>query len=371
MRSRATGIVERIEDERPGIQEIAVRVDGELRHAINYPSFTGTLHPGDVVLLNTWAVSLGLGTGGYDFVMARTGCATDEEPPGHIMKMRYTPVQTPVLAAEAPESPYHEMLASFHSLEGTPVVCAELHSQVAPVAAAAKLEAGSSTRVVYVMTDGAALPIALSRTVDQMRRDGLVEATVTAGQAFGGDYEAVNLYSALAVAKAAAHADVIIVSQGPGGVGTATPLGFTGIDQGIALNAAVSLGGTPIAVVRLSFTDPRPRHHGISHHTLTVLERVALSSVMVPVPRLRATQNWKWRAALANTDLLERHQFVTVDAELGIETLAKGNITFSTMGRSLKEERPFFLSAVAAGLLAGQWISGQVSSPRITEGSDE
>lgn len=371
MRARAIGIVEEIEGERPGVQEISVRVDGELRHAINYPFFTGSVHPGDGVLLNTWAVSLGLGTGGYDFVMARTGCSEDAEPPGHIMKLRYTPVQTPVLAAEAPESPHHEALAGFQSLEGTPVVCAELHSQVAPVAAAAKLEAGSSTRVVYVMTDGAALPIGLSRTVEQMRREGLIEATVTAGQAVGGDYEAVNLYSALAVAKAVAQADVIVVSQGPGGVGTATRLGFTGIDQGIALNAATSLGGTPIAVVRLSFTDPRPRHHGISHHTLTVLERVALSSVMVPVPRLRATQNWKWRSALANTDLLERHQFVTVDAELGIETLAKGNIAFSTMGRTLREERPFFLSAVAAGLLAGQWISGQVTSARITEGSDE
>src|SRR5262249_46401194 len=155
-----------------------------------------------------------------------------------------------------------------------------------------------AARLVYVMTDSAALPIAFSRLAPALREKGLLDATVTCGQAFGGDYEAVNLYSGLAVAQAVAKADMIVVCQGPGHTGTGTPLGFSGIDQGIALNAAVALDGTPIAVARLSFADPRPRHVGISHHTRTVLQRIALGSVLVPIPRLPDMERSRWRVAL-------------------------------------------------------------------------
>src|SRR5258705_13111319 len=98
------------------------------------------------------------------------------------------------------------------------------------------------------MTVGAALPLVFTKIASAMSEAGIVHATVTAGQAFGGDYEAVNIYSALAVARIVAKADIILACQGPGATGTGTPLGFSGIDQGIALNAAAGLGGTPVAV---------------------------------------------------------------------------------------------------------------------------
>ena len=91
------------------------------------------------------------------------------------------------------------------------------------------------------MTDGAALPMALSRLVPEIKSRAGCMRPITAGQAFGGDFEAVNLYSALAAAKEAAHADIIVAGPGPGAVGTATPLGFSGLDQGLAINAAASL----------------------------------------------------------------------------------------------------------------------------------
>jgi hypothetical protein len=195
-----------------------------------------------MVLLNTWAVELDLGTGGADFVIASEDQTTvDAAPVGHVMKLRYTPLQQPVLAAEAPESTWHSEVAGFQSLEMTPVVCAELHSQLPAIAAAAKWETHGAARVAYVMTDEAALPLAYSHLVRDLREKGLIDVTITSGQAFGGDYEAVNLYSALAVAKVAGKADIIIVGQGPGNTGTETPLGFSGIAQGIALNAVAAL----------------------------------------------------------------------------------------------------------------------------------
>ena len=50
-------------------------------------------------------------------------------PDGHIIKLRYTPLQTAVLSVEAPESPHHDALRLFAGLDDTPVVCSELHSQ--------------------------------------------------------------------------------------------------------------------------------------------------------------------------------------------------------------------------------------------------
>lgn len=352
------GVVERILAERPGAQELEVAVHESVRHAISYPALVGFVTVGDSVVLNTWAVEMGLGTGGTDFVVAVARYPRHADPPGHIMKLRYTPAQIPVLAAEAPESPHHEGLRRFASLGGAPVVCAELHSQVPAIAAAAKWETRGEAHVAYVMTDGAALAMGLSRLVPEMRARGLVDTVITSGQAFGGDYEAVNIYSALAVARVAAKADIIIVGQGPGNTGTDTPLGFSGIDQGIALNAAASLDGTPVAAVRLSFADPRPRHVGLSHHTRTVLGCVTLCSVLVPVPRLSQQENAALRRNLETSGILHRHEVITVNAEPGFEALLDSGIEVRTMGRTIYQERPFFLASAAAGLVAGQWFTG-------------
>lgn len=356
-----TGLVESVTAERTGAQEISVRVGKTLRRAVNYPALTGRVAVGDRVTLNTWAAEMGLGSGGADFVTQTDRVCTadgsgfeEAEPPGHILKLRYSPLQHPVLAAEAPESPHHASLRAVVSLGSAPVVCLELHSQLAAAAAAAKRAMGGTGRVVYVMTDGAALPIAWSRLVPALREKGLLDATVTCGQAFGGDFEAVNLYSALAAARVAAQGDVIVVGQGPGSVGTDTALGFSGVDQGIALNAAAALEGTPIAVLRLSFADPRARHLGLSHHTRTVLERVALCRAIAPVPVLPAGQQAALQSALEEGSLLDRHAFVRVEAEEGLKALEESGLPVTTMGRTLSEERAFFLAAAAAGMLAGQ-----------------
>ncbi len=388
MRARRTGIVESIAADRRGAQEAMVRLEvreveaaaeaaktesagegaaatglgSELRRALNLTALTGPVVVGQRVLLNTLAVEMGLGTGGLDFVVAVGEGAEqkrDETPPGHILKLRYTPLQIPVLAVEAPESPHHETLAHFDTLGELPVVCLELHSQLPAICAAAhwawrEAGVGVPPRVVYVMTDGAALPLALSRLVPQLQARGLLAATITSGQAFGGDYEAVNLYSALACAQAVAHADIIVAGQGPGNVGTGTPLGFSGIDQGLAINAAASLGGVPIAVARLSFADARARHQGLSHHSRTVLQTIARAPALLPLPRLPEPQRSVLQVALEESGLADLHEPITVQADRALDALIETGLTVTTMGRGLAEERPFFLAAAAAGVLAAQ-----------------
>ncbi len=141
--------------------------------------------------------------------------------PGHIMKLRYTSLQADTGAGEEqnPDLP--------DRLDRAPVVVGSLHSQLPGIAAAVR-HLRPSARIAYVMTDGAALPIVISDLVAQLRDRGLVDATVTAGHAFGGDLEAVNVASALVLARQALHADVIVVAMGPGVVGTAQQVGDHG-----------------------------------------------------------------------------------------------------------------------------------------------
>ena len=155
------------------------------------------------------------------------------------------------------------------------MACA-LHSQVACVAAGFHHATGQpARRLVYVMTDSAALPAVLSDLVAGLRDDGRLAATVTCGQAFGGDYEAVTLASALQVAAGPADAAAIVVGPGPGVVGTDSRFGFGGLEVATVVDVAARLGGRPVVAVRFSDADPRARHQGISHHTSTALDMAA------------------------------------------------------------------------------------------------
>ncbi len=230
------GQVVRVERVRPGAQELAVTVAGKEERAVNYPALLGEVQPGEQVLLNTTAVRANLGTGGYHFVMKRT---SEEKPPetaGHIVKLRYTPLQFRCRTVEEQDSPYRQALEAVEDLGEMPVIVAALHSQIATAAAAVKALVPEA-RIAYVMTDQAALPIAFSTLVQQLKEAGLIEATITVGQAFGGDHEAVNVYTGLLAARAVMGADVAIVSQGPGNVGTETEWGFGSIAQGDHINA--------------------------------------------------------------------------------------------------------------------------------------
>ena len=342
-------MVRELTAERPGALELSVEVDGGLRPAIAYPALVGPVRPGDRVLVNTTAVTLHLGTGGTDFVVAVLGAdALEVEGPGHVMKLRYSPAQAAVLSVEEPDSPHREAIEAADGLDGTPVVWTPLHSLVAPVVAGAR--AAGAQRVAYVMTDGAALGAPLSRACAALRSSGLLEAVVSAGQAFGGDLESVNTFTGLLAARVVAGADVVVVGDGPGNTGTGTRWGATDLWSAMSLSAARILGGTAVAALRISFADPRARHRVVSHHSLTALARVVEpgAHVAIPAPVGHARER-AIRDALAGASVAERHRLVEADGRPAIELLASRGIALESMGRTVQDDPVFFLAGGAAG----------------------
>jgi len=326
----------------PGSAELVVEVAGQLLPALAHPPLVGTPEVGDAVLLNVAALEQDLGTGGCALVVALPDrLPPDADGPGHLVKARYTPLQVMVQGADEQGSEHHELLARAGSLPGTPVVVAGLHSSLPAVLAGL----GPGPRVAYVMTDGGALPLWFSRTVAGLR-DRLA-GTVTVGQAFGGDLECVTLHSGLLAAVRVLTADVVVVTQGPGNLGTGTPWGFSGVDTGEAVNAVSVLGGRPVGVLRVSEADPRPRHRGVSHHSLTAYGRVALAPADLPVPAGLAVD----RAAFA------RHRVVEVDPAGLMTALRSSPVPLSTMGRGLDDDPLAFLVAAAAGRHAASLLS--------------
>jgi Protein of unknown function (DUF3866) len=350
-----------------GAAELEVTVDGAAVPALAYPELTGRPQPGDRVLLNTSALELGLGTGGYALVVAVPDrLPPDPDHPGHLVKARYTPLQACVLGADEQGSPHHQTLAEASDLGGMPVVIADLHSALPAVLAG--FYAGPSTSperlaqpdpaaqagpaagrvpVAYVMLDGGALPAWFSRTCAGLRKAGWLAGTVTVGQAFGGDLETVTLHSGLLAARHVLGAELAVVSQGPGNLGTGTRWGFSGVASGEAVNAAAVLGGRPVASLRISEADPRPRHRGISHHSLTAYGQVALARADVVLPDLPGEFGAGVTAAAA--PLGDRHHLVRVSVAGLREALRSCPVPLSTMGRGLAEDPAYFLAAAAAG----------------------
>ena len=347
--SFATATVTEVLQERPGLVRIAVDVHGgEVHRAYAVTGLVGPVGVGDEVVLNTTAVELGLGTGGWHVVHWNLSRGALVQPgPGHIMKLRYTSLQADTGAAEELRA---DVLADAADLGGMPVVVGGLHSQV-PCVAVALASASPGLRVAYVMTDGGALPLALSELVPAMARAGLLVGTVTAGQAFGGDHEAVNVPSALVVARHVLRADVTIVAMGPGGVGTGTALGFSALEVGPALDAAERLGGRPVAVCRFSLGDERPRHQGVSHHTRTALDVATRATATIGVPRGPFAS--RVRDDLSAAGLSARHDLVDVDDPGIPELLAASGLTVTTMGRGPDRDPGAFAVAGAAGTVAG------------------
>ena len=336
MPSFRTGTVTAVVSERAGLQRVLV--DAEPAYVLT--QLVGPVAVGDRVVVNTTAVDLGLGTGGWHVVhwnLERTAWAPP--PAGRLVKLRYTSLQVEVAAAE--EGPgYAE-----DGLEGLPVVACALHSQLAAVAAAYKDRAPGG-RLVYVMTDGGALPLALSDLVADLRRAGLLDGTVTTGQAFGGDHEAVTLASGLLAARALAGADAVACGTGPGVAGTASRWGFSGLEVAGIVDAAARLGGRPVVAARWSDADARPRHRGLSHHTATALAASsARATVALPA------------GSPAAAGLPPGHDVVEVAVPDVAALLADRGVAVTSMGRAPADDPGFFAHAAAAGVVAaGAWV---------------
>lgn len=359
------GTVEQVRGRWPGAVEYAVRLGGahpddhdgaELVRALAYTALVGEPQVGDRVLLNASALLRGLGTGGLAFIVAAPDRlpVDPEATGGHIVKARYTPQQQMFMAVDEQDSRHHDVmtgpLAASGDLLGMPVVVADLHSALPAVLAGIRLDRPHA-RVVYLMTDGGALPLAFSRNVATLTDEGWLAGTVTVGQAYGGQYEAVTLHSGLLAAKHVLAADVAVVIQGPGNVGTGTAWGYTGVAAGEALNAVSTLGGRGVAALRVSDADARERHRGISHHSTTAYGRICLVAADVPLPTDRSefgllvAEQAHAMVRSAQGALRVRE----VDADGLDAALRAVPVRLSTMGRSLDEDHAAFLYSAAAG----------------------
>ena len=338
----------RVRREWPGAVELDVTTGEGPTRALAYPALTGRPQAGDRVLLNATAVELGLGTGGYALVIAVPDRLPDGPPgPGHLMKARYTPLQACVPGAEEQGSPHHEVLREAGDLRGMPVVVADLHSALPAILAGLRAPRAQPPVAAYVMLDGGSLPAWFSRTAAGLREAGWLAGTVSTGQAFGGDLDTVTVHTGLLAARHVLGAEVAVVAQGPGNLGTGTRWGFSGVACGEAVNAVAVLGGRPVASLRISDADARERHYGVSHHSLTAYGRVALARADVVVPGLGG--EFGARVAAQAAGLAGRHHLVTVPVDGLAEALAACPVPLATMGRGLDEDRAYFLAAAAAG----------------------
>ncbi len=338
---------------------LTVDVDSERRAAWADTALLGEMREGDEVVVNVEALDLGLGSGGFDVIHMNLTRGLEGGGGGgeHVMKLNYTSLQHPVEPVERPfseEEPCEEepgRRGEGQSAAPIPVLVLPLHGHLAPAAWAAA-QAAPGLKVGYVQTAGGALPGSLCRDVAELRERGLLCDHVTAAPAYGGGHEALSVAGAL---DAAAHRlgwAAAIAGPGPGIIGSETRLGHGGIAALDTAHAALALGMPTLLSPRLSEADPRDRHRGVSHHTLTVLE-LLLAGVEVPVPSgepIAAAQIAELTAQLAGAG--DRGHRVS-EAPVDLDGYAATGLPARTMGRDLSEDGLFFAAALAAGHCLG------------------
>jgi hypothetical protein len=351
-------------------EPLTVEVDGRRRAAWADTDLLGEMREGDEVVVNVAALDLGLGSGGFDVVHVNLTRGLEGGAAGgeHVMKLNYTSLQHPIepverrlgtggrdgAGREGPEVPQEPGTSAARPVGArgatptpTPVLVLPLHGHLAPAAWAAA-QAAPGLKLGYVQTGGGALPGSLSRDVALLRERGLLHGHVTAAPSYGGEHEAVSVAGALDAAAQRLGWDAIVAGPGPGIIGSETRLGHGGIAALDTAHGALALGMPTLLLPRLSSADPRDRHRGVSHHTLTVMQML-LAPVEVPVPSsepILAAQLAQTTAQLA-TAAGWRHRLSESPADLA--GYSASELPARTMGRGLEDDPLFFAAALAAG----------------------
>ena len=339
-------------------QELSISLDGEQRPAIAEVALVGAGRVGDELIVNTQARDLGLGSGGFDIVHANLtrGLSGEGQAGAHVMKLNYTSLQH---AVEPIEDQQLELPL------GRGVAVFALHGQLAPVVWA-YAQARPEARLGYVQTPGGALPGGHSKVVRALRERGLLANHITAGATYGGELEAITTAGALHHGFHSLGWDAAVCGPGPGIVGSSSPLGHGGMNALDSAHTALALGACTLLVARMSSTDERPRHRGLSHHTLTVLDML-LEPVTVALPAgIRSPAGADLRASLGSVfgsarapskpqlelDVdrparMARHDWRRASVDL--PGYLAGGLPSQTMGRTIVEDPLFFGAALAGG----------------------
>jgi hypothetical protein len=336
-------------------EPLTVEVDGERRRAWADEILLGPMREGDEVVVNVAALDLDLGSGGFDVIHVNLtrgldGAGVEGE---HVIKLNYTSLQHPVAPVEAAillSPAEREQSGPLRGELGAPVLVLPLHGHLAP-AAWAVAQAAPGLRVGFVQTAGGALPGSLSRDVAELRKRGLLFGHITAAPSYGGEHEALSTVGGIDAAVHRLDWEAVLVGPGPGIIGSETEYGHGGVEAANSAHAALSLRLPTLISPRLSSSDPRERHVGLSHHTHTVLE-LLLAEVEVAAP-----EGCDVLAEL-ETAIGDRHHLRLAPADL--EGYAASGLSTTTMGRSLREDPLFFAAPLAAGtVLAGVALRGK------------
>jgi hypothetical protein len=343
-----------------GVEPLTVEVDGERRAAWADTALLGEMREGDEVVVNVAALDLGLGSGGFDVVHVNLSRGLDGGGAAggeHVIKLNYTSLQHPV---DPIERKWEEVEdgnvvqsgepAAGSTRPGVPVLVLPLHGHLAPAAWAAA-QAKPGLKLGFVQTAGGALPGSLSRDVATLRERGLLCGHITAGPAYGGEHEALSTVGALDAAAGSLGWEAILVGPGPGIIGSETDYGHGGMAALDSAHAALSLGMPTLISPRLSSSDPRERHRGLSHHTRTVLD-LLLAPVDVAVPAGHSEAASDLREAAR-----DRHRLKEATADL--DSYAASGSPTRTMGRPLVDDPLFFSAPLAAGTLLPRVAQGE------------
>lgn len=325
------------------LQEVFLEIDHPCKRALNYPLMSGIVNEGDTVIVNTTACTLNLGTGGYHYIIANyRGEKQDLINIGHGMKLKYTPNQINVLFAEETAGPLHKEFQSKLNLDGKPIFVGELHSMLTPICAHLKYRTHGKMKVACIITDHGALPAWMSKSINLLKNKGLLDKVITIGNAFGGDYECVNIYTALQLASNILDMEAIVITMGPGIMGTGTPFGFSGLELGLYLDLCYAKGGDVFYAPRISFKDLRDRHYGISHHFLNIFRDIVQNPIPIILPIMRSKKMQLAFKQLRHWDLIDKHPIHLRDGKDIAKSLLKFQLEPRTMGRNITEDPEFF-----------------------------
>jgi Protein of unknown function (DUF3866) len=328
-----------------GEQELRIRLDdGRERSAIADARLLGRCEVGDELIVNVQAVDLALGSGGFDVVHVNLtkGLSGEGAAGAHVMKLNYTSLQHAVVPVEELEAQSSRAAQLKTSLSNTAVGVLALHGQLPALAWAFAQSAPAGAKLGFVQTPGGALPGGHSRVVRALLERGLLAGHLTAGAAYGGRHEAITTAGALRHAASALGWAAIVCGPGPGIVGSGSLLGHGGMHALDSAHTALALGARTTLVARMSSSDPRARHQGISHHTMTVLE-LLLAPVTVALPA-------ECSSAKATSESIHDWRTVAVD----LDSYAASGLPTQTMGRAIQDDQPFFAAALAGGAVLAE-----------------
>jgi Protein of unknown function (DUF3866) len=237
-----------------------------------------------------------------------------------------------------------------------PVLVLPLHAHLAPATwAAARGRPG--LRLGYVQPAGDALPGGVSSEVAMLRESGLLASHLTVGPAHGAEHEAISLVGALEAAAGRLGWEAVVCGPGPCIDGSATLHGHGGAAALESAHAALALGLPTLLSPRLSGSDPRPEHRGLSEDTSSMLQLLR-GSVRIPVPEIELEG---WPTGDQGPDEVDlpsvldalhavcddRHD-VTVEA-VDLEAYAASDLATGEMRRMVEDDPLFFAAPLAAG----------------------